>query len=1240
MAAPSVPTIPPRPARSQNQQAVSAQAMDIPPIPPRPANRKADRSQSPHRSSFARSPLNEMTFGQSNGSELFSRSHNDSNSNLPQRPPSVSLPSIGQEGNEYAGFAYEEPTADLHPDQSSETQTRNIGSDLKLHAPKPSLPTSSATARVATVTRTDSTQAAAAGYGRPPSQAEGKNTPSQSLKSRTSFVRSGSSASTERPDSALLAEGEVGIPEIGQRVPMYPNAGDVQAPSPSPFSQAFHTGIGFHNDGSQKPGRHHPRTRSGRDSLPPGSYGLHGHGVPSQDRFEKAWYDKHPDALLREEHGEYGPGIGGGRGEWALSSDDLNKIVRDTASRGLGFGTSPNVIGTPNEQIGYLASEEYALRMASRPQSASQHHTAHSQSSQTHAESPLRKASFPVDVTGKEDFENSKDNSKRRPSEFALESETEDDDVVHVNPPSRRGGKIGGGGYDPPTEDLGPHGGNTNEEGGYVDERGYGVPILASDEVAKEEDGAEYLQPAVSPAQERRGSTYFAGVDSDAPPSYQTGHWKTGSRGSSVAGSRPASRPGSIHGHMPNLSKWIPHEDREELGTRTPLEDVEEYEPLFPDEENPAEANGRNARPMTAADKLKRPDLFKRKFPSQDIWEDTPSSLQLQATVSTPELPEDDQVASAAPEMSEDSKLFESPEMEAARKGEYNEDDRASFLPKESRAMAKTHFKPHLRDDMSSRPGMRHRFPSRDIWEDTPDSLRLETTVMTPEMDEMRSPPDARPTTGAVAFSQEKAASGRDMGDGEGRATTGISATLDKPSIPPRPVKAKPTEGVNGAAAPPQPTIPSRPPQRLRQVPPAEIPPPPTKPSEENQQQTRNVPPAFLPPSKSEEETSPISERKVPLLPDRPKPQVPARPTKHIMRDPAEDIPLSKTTSATSATSAGSADDESSTKGLMSPPAPKPKPAIPSRPAGGKIASLKAGFLSDLDKRLQLGPQAPKPHERNEELEKKEEKAPLNDARKGRARGPARRKPVAPATGIPEEPSTKDASNFGISIPWTVWEISEDGNVDVASETKTIESPSISPAKVAHDSTSTLATNTAGQALLNPEEIAPVASKAAHPQDSLHDIHSQQGLKAQKLDLLNRVSNQGDARPKASEDPPITGETRSAQQIPPDAAPVVEAGDEEVEDPAFIAAKTANVAKPQTSTPRAVAAADETLHTGRSAPSTTSEAVQTGEQVINTNTSSEDPSEKLIAYTGGAAPDEGNVVIKESTDAMDQWRSP
>ena len=284
-----------------------------------------------------------MSHGNISGSLYAAGSQNASSSslNLPHRPPSVSLPSVGQEGNEYADIEYDssESPALSKVVSNEPTQTRNVGSDLPLHAPRPSFSDSTAKARVSAVTRTDSTQAAAVGIGKIPTPTLDDREPHlRSLKAKGSFPRAESSASTERPGSAQAGDGDHGIPEIpgvGQRVPMYPDAGDVQAPSPSPYPQNFPSGIGFHNQG-MKP-RHHKRTKSGREVFPPGSYGLHGHGVANPDQFEKAWYEKHPEALEREGHGQYGPGLNATRGEWALSSEDLNKLVRETRSVGLGI---------------------------------------------------------------------------------------------------------------------------------------------------------------------------------------------------------------------------------------------------------------------------------------------------------------------------------------------------------------------------------------------------------------------------------------------------------------------------------------------------------------------------------------------------------------------------------------------------------------------------------------------------------------------------------------------------------------------------------------------------------------------------------------------------------------------------------------------------------------------------------------------------------------------------------------
>ena len=631
-----------------------------------------------------------------------------------------------------------------------------------------------------------------------------------------------------------------------------------------------------------------------------------------------------------------------------------------------------------------MASEEYAFRL-NTPASATFHKPLHGNHSQPHVESPLRKQSFPVDgensqVIDKKDLHA----AHRLSSEHALESET-DDDELFAQPPSVRKSKIHGYGYDLPTEGRGTHASNIEVVGGFIEERGYGVPILAPDEVAKTPE-AEFMQPAVSPAQERRGSNYYSGTESE----YHSGV-KIGSRSGSASNSRPTSRPGSVHS-LQGLSRFSTHdEDRENM--HTPLEDVDEYEPLFPDEEG-------KKRPVTAADRLKLREHMKR-FPSKDIWEDTPNSLQLQATVETPEPSnEESNPIDKAP-----AAVFETPEQESARKGEITEEEKAKLIPREER-LAKSNFKPHIRQEMH-RPGLSQRFPSRDIWEDSPDSARLETTVGDSQLTDPKGPPDEGLEAGAVVQTSGAPKEGIVAGEqARDRATAGVAAA--KPSIPPRPNKSKVSPpSADLAQAPP--TVPSRPPRRLHQVPPADA-------------QVPNAPSKFSATSPDGADQPPSNEvRKGPILPERPKPQASVRPAKPIGRDSSEGVPLSKTT-----TSSSMGSDGASEKDLTAPPpVPKPKPAVPARPAGGKIASLKAGFLSDLDSRLKLGPQSLKPQEKLEPQTEKEQ-VPLADARKGRAKGPARRKPVLPtatesaAAGAQENTST--TRKWQVQKPWTVWE--------------------------------------------------------------------------------------------------------------------------------------------------------------------------------------------------------------------------
>ncbi|KAI9644696.1 hypothetical protein NHQ30_006722 [Ciborinia camelliae] len=1036
-----IPQVPPRPNRSQEQGNTSSGApslgSNIPQIPPRPANRRADRSVSPARESFARSPLNEMppllqNHGKSSLYAMNSANSSTSELEVPHRPSSVALPSIGQEGSEYAD--YFGASEDL---SSSPTQTRNVANDLKLHAPKPSHPESSAKLRVSAVTRTDSSQAAAYGLGK---VGDDKDAGSRSLKNKSSNASNASAI--ERPPSSTGHEDEHGIPEIGQRVPMYPNAGDVQAPSPSPYSTPYTPGIGFHNDGSK---RHHERKISGRGGeVPPGSYGLHGHGIIPHDRFEKAYYEKHPELYKKETASYHGP-LGEGRAEWAMSSDDLNKIVRDTASRGAGLGTSPAVMSTPTEQIGFQASEEYASRMSSpRPQSSGHQSSgfsvAHSNTSQTHVDSPLKKESFPLDGSQKAEFEGALSKSLGDKSECAYESEVDAENTIHVDTPSSRSSRI----IDAANE-LSSYSGAGGEDGELREEHGYSAPILASDEVSKESLGYE-LQPAVSPSFERRN--LYDDVTYGSTP-----------------GSKQTSRPGSIH--TPAVRAMEP----------TPLEEVHEYEPLFPEDEK----SGAVEKPETTADRLKRPEIQNRKFPSQDVWEDTPNSLQYTATVSTPQLPDPEEGTEDAHKRSKDT-----PEQAfAKRQEELAEKESAStesFLHPQKKAWS---HKSHLAAE--TRPNLQQRFPSRDVWEDSPDSLQLQTTVstpQTPEVDAIVSPPDERPTTGAVVFHQEKAAAGFELAHDEGRATTGIAAT--KPSIPARPVRSKSPDK-------PQPAIPGRPVQKAKQV--------------------------------------PTVDDAAPPLPLKSKPQIPARPTKPLGRESSENIPLTTVGSNTSAKSIGS--DNSS------PAAVKPKPPVPSRPIGGKIAALQGGFLADLNSRLKLGPQAPKKEEpKPEEKVEEKEKVPLSDARKGRARGPARRAPARSPAPVSSTAQGSSAATLATSTPCTLWYIDSDEvlHVDPKTDSKAEEAtPPIT--KAADSSIPTLATNTAGECLHDAIEIAEGAEKSASPPSEEKDVHSEQREEIQPEAVI-ADAHSNDVEPEKLDDSPVVSD--SAMESTTEPEPVAE----------------------------------------------------------------------------------------------------
>ena len=713
-----------------------------------------------------------------------------------------------------------------------------------------------------------------------------------------------------------------------------------------------------------------------------------------------------------------------------------------------------------------MASEEYTAKLASsRPPSTLHHHKTQSNASQNYLDSPLKKSSFPTSVTGEDGPEKSPEDSDlaRNDSDHAVESEGEDN-VIHVDPPAHRTDRIGGGGYDPPTEDLGPHGGNTAEEGGWLDERGYGVPILASDEVGKE-PGAEFLHPAVSPPLERSGGELYGGWESEQRLPHTSGLGRTVSRGSSASVSRANSRPASISGLGAGLSRFVSLDEREDIST--PLEDVEEYEPLFPEGEDESNGERSAAEPLSNA---KRKSLLRYKFPSKDIWEDAPSSAQLQATVSGPALPDED-ARTVVPDREDDSRCADD---NATRPDESNVQNSGTTYPNGNEKMT-PHIKTIIYEDLSYRPGMKQRFPSRDIWEDTPASLQLQTVVSTPQVDEVTSPPEVpeRPVGGVSARTAQKSMSAAEAQHGDGKMTAArglASENNEKPIISIRPAK---TQGTLKEMAG-QPSVPPRPPKTLQQDVLSETPPL----ADENERSTGNQPgmvpvvPASDTPGDGGvaiPQSPRVSDRKAPVLPERPKPQVPARPAKPATKDVVEGVPLAKTTSAASVTSTSSVpEDAKSSQAPTAPPAPRSKPAVPARPHGGKIASLKAGFMSDLEKRLQSGPQAPKAPEKIVEGGESgdSDRAPLSDARKGRARGPVRRGPAASSSGTAVV--RKDGPSMArvrITPVSTIWQISGDGRLNVASHHQPPLGKPISDTAAGPGQGSASASSTVGQSV-------------------------------------------------------------------------------------------------------------------------------------------------------------------------------
>jgi len=665
---------------------------------------------------------------------------------------------------------------------------------------------------------------------------------------------------------------------------------------------------------------------------------------------------------------------------------------------------------------------------------------------------------------------------------------------------------------------------------------------LASDEVAKNNPEAVYWQPAVSPSKERKGNDYYDAYASDSSATGPTRR-RSGEKLRTSSG-----------GELARFKSREAHPS----GTGTPLEEIEEYEPLFPEDDDKPQP------PLTVADKLKRPDLARHHFPSQDIWEDTPESLQYQTEVSGPQEPED--LTSSA--------TFEPPQKEQARKEGNNPEDRADFLSAEAKRMAKTGFKPGVADDMS-RPAYKNRFPSRDIWEDSPDSLQLETTVETPQMEDedVSSPAD-----------------------------------IKSPVVPQRPTRSSKLSEVSTPepeeSAKPQ--IPARP-----------------------------------------------AGNQAPVIPERPKPQVPARPAKTESAQPQ---------------------DGASTDRGVSPPAVKAKPAVPARPANNKFAALKAGFLENLNARLGSGPQAPPKHEEPAEVPV-EEKAPLADARKGRARGPARRKPAAESAVAPAAAS--GASSLSIGTTFTIFQINDHGDLSVPSDklspslaegaqemekvaAANTEGAAPASSSSAADNEKTMLSGLPAQAIghigdtpdpklsqatmerataIQSDFEAALADSVKHgeqPADGETDVVPAMAERSSEVPIPGQTATQDTREPtglkRDVEEPEHTSTTaRSSSTEQPDDSIVSKLSQSVNNAVNYVSETVSETVQGTTASTHQEPAAQHEAPQAK--PQMTDTSVQTGQQDI-TIRSPTGQEESLTLHLGGRAPQEGNVVVKDGQEIV------
>lgn len=493
-------------------------------------------------------------------------------------------------------------------------------------------------------------------------------------------------------------------------------------------------------------------------------------------------------------------------------------------------------------------------------------------------------------------------------------------------------------------------------------------PILAPDEVLKRA-GSSLMFPAVSPPLSAWRSTSTANNTRPATPS----KFNIDDEDADV-------EPVHLSGRG--------FESRESL-VRSSLESGERPEPLFPDSDPEDEPAGtKTPAENKAHEKLKRPGMPEsigssgHKFPSKDVWEEAPEFSQLETTVSTRAPSEtgmsDEDNERIVHKRSGGNSTAEVAYIHGQPNEHYVPGDEVEFERKQKDSLKKPAQYQHQVNSSGRDDGL-DRLLKRGNSSDDPEKLGATRTKAKrfPSNDIWEDVPPSLVLSASI--SEESTADVAVAETGDHAETIGSTDPAETETEQP-PITSAPIAGPSPAAFS-KPELPTRP-----------------------------IIPSTRPPIKSRQSTdspAPATERKLPPnLPGRPKPKVPltrpTRPSSIAARSPSTETPL---------------------------PAAKPKPSIPPR-TSGKIAALKAGFLSDLDNRLKLGPQAPKKEEKETKAEEKE-KVVLEDVRKGRAKGPRRKLPTTTEkTEKTEKAVEKKAQTMSLGV-WAVWSVGDAGGVNV-----------------------------------------------------------------------------------------------------------------------------------------------------------------------------------------------------------------